>query len=140
MGLFSKLFGASGPKAEPLNVPETATPREVIAIAIRSVTQKAGGNCATLDLDTDPNIWVQIMDLTINCHYPHRESPEWRFPELCHLPMVSGLEGYEAGVFMTVGLTDMNESAIATWIARYFRQVLAVDLEIGKLRLRMEDL
>jgi hypothetical protein len=139
MGLFSKLFGDSKSMSEPLRIPGDATTRDVINIAINSVIQQAGGNCATLEPVTESGKWVQIMDATINCNYPHRESPEVLFPELCGHPLIAGLEGYEDDLYMTVSLKEMNHSEIAAWIESYFSQVLAVDPH-AKMRLRMENL
>lgn len=140
MGLFSKLFGKPEPQPEAVVVPDEATNREVIAIAIRAVVEKQGGNCATLTLEDDTEKWVQMMDCTINCHYPHEEDPESRFPGFFGLPLVAGFEGYDPELFMTVSLTEMNELEIVQWIERYYAEVLSVDLGKAKLKLRMEEI
>jgi hypothetical protein len=140
MGLFSKLFGSPKPISPALAVPDQASVSEVIQIAIRSVIQEAGGNCASLELVSDSDYWVQIMDCTINCYYPHKDSPEERFPDLCKLPVIAGLEDYEAELSMTVSLKEMNVPETSKWIERYFSEVLSVDLPTAKLKLRMAQL
>ena len=139
MGLFSKLFGNPKPESEPLAIPEGATPQDVIGIAIRSVIQEAGGNCATLVSAAEPSKWVQIMDSTINCHYPHEESPEWLYPELTGHPIIAGLEGFEDGCYVTVSLNNMDEPGITEWIGLYFSQVLGIPAD-AELDLRMEEI
>jgi len=79
MGLFTKLFGGSKPRTEPLIVPQGAEPGDVIRLAIRSVIEQAGGKCAALEPAAEPEKWVQIMDFTLNCHYPHQQSPALLF-------------------------------------------------------------
>ena len=69
--------------------------RDVIGIAVDSVIEQAGGNCATLEFVEEPSKWIQIMDCTINCHYPHKESPDWQYPELTNHPLVAGLVAYD---------------------------------------------
>jgi hypothetical protein len=140
MGLFSKLFGAPKPPAESFPIPEGATARDVMAIAVRSVVEKLGGNCATLQPVAEEEKWVQLIDFYLNCHYPHEESPKTLFPDLCKHPIVAGFEGYEAGVYMHISLKSMNPPEIVDWIERYFLEVLSVDLKSESLRLRMEDL
>lgn len=138
MSIFSKLFGAPKPSFTALEVPENATAGQMIELAISSVIQKTGGNCATLRLQSNPDYWIQIMNGVINCHYPHQESPESRFPELCKMPLISELEDFQAGVCMTVGLVEMNQPDMQTWIEMYFTEVLSIDLGSVKLSLEME--
>ncbi|MEM1083804.1 MAG: hypothetical protein AAGI48_06745 [Verrucomicrobiota bacterium] len=140
MGLFSKLFGSSEPESKAPSVPNGASTREIIEIAVQAVIQEAGGNCATLESPTDSDKWIQIMDTTINCHYPHGESPETRFPELLGRPIVAALDSFESELFMTVSLQGMDPSKIADWIIDYFSAVLAIDTDKYRLRLRMEKL
>jgi hypothetical protein len=140
MGFFSKLFGAPEPKSELLMVPEDASPQETILIGIRSVIEEAGGNCATWEPVAEPGKWVQLMDATINCHYPHNGRPEELFPELCNDTIVAAVEGFEEGQYMTVSLREMNQEEISAWIMRYFSEALSVDLDTSGLSLRMEDL
>ena len=140
MSFLSKLFGTSKPEVESKIIPDGASPREVIVIAVTSVIEQVGGNCATLQLEDDPTKWIQIMDCTINCHYPHKESPDWLFPELTNHPSVAGLEGYEEESFMTVNLNAMDESEIVGWIELYLSKVLSVDPHVSKISLRMEQI
>jgi hypothetical protein len=112
MSFLSKIFGNSKPQDETPQIPDDATARDVIFIAVDSVIEQSGGNCATLALAADRNRWVQIMDATINCHYPHEESPDWRFPELCNDPLIAALEGYEPATYMTVSLNAMTSPEI----------------------------
>ena len=140
MSFLSKLFGASKPEVESKIIPDGASLREVIVIAVNSVIEQAGGNCATLQLEDDPTKWIQIMDCTINCHYPHKESPDWLFPELTNHPNVAGLEGYGDESFMTVSLIAMDESAIVGWIEQYLSKVLSVDPHGSEITLRMEQI
>lgn len=140
MGLFSKLFGASEPKTQKLIIPDEASSRDVIGIAITSILKQAGGNCATLESITDPEKWVQIMDSSVNCHYPHQEDPEHLFPEMLNHSVIAALEGYEPGLYMTVSMSDMNDPEITGWIEQYFSQVLSTDIQSSRLNLRMEDI
>ena len=140
MGLFSKLFGKPEPQCELLEIPDGATTGEVIALAIQAVVKKSGGNCATLQLAGNPDDWVQVMDCTVNCQYPHDEAPDIRFPELCNSPLVAGIEGFEPQLFMTVSLNNMDTTEVVKWIERYFSEVLSVDLEQVKLKIRMEEI
>jgi hypothetical protein len=140
MGLFSKLFGAPKPPAESFPIPEGATACDVMTIAVRSVVEKLGGNCATLESVAEEEKWVQLMDCTLNCHYPYEESPESLFPDLCKHPIVAGFDGYEADVYMHISLKSMNPPEIVDWIERYFLEVLSVDLKGESLKLRMEDI
>lgn len=140
MGLFSKIFGAPEPEPELPVIPEEATSRDIIAIALDSTIKQVGGTCATLELPSEPGKWLQIMDSSINAHYPHQESPDSLFPELYNHPIVAGLEGYETEVYMTISLNNMNEPEVTAWIDSYFSKVLSVDLNNGRLSLRMEDI
>lgn len=111
-----------------------------MAIAVRSVIEKLGGNCATLRSVAEEEMWVQLIDCSLNCYYPHKENPEILFPDLCKHPIVVGFDGYEAGVYMHLSLKSMNPPEIVDWIERYFLEVLSVDLKAESLKLRMEDL
>lgn len=139
MSLFAKLFGNSKSKSEPLSVPTHASAIEIIDIAVQSVIQQAGGNCATIEVVSEPKKWLQIMDLTINCHYPHKANPETLFPELLNHPNVAGLEDYQDGLSITVSLNEMNPSEITDWVQSYFSRVLSVDLPSNPIRLKMEE-
>jgi hypothetical protein len=140
MSFLSKFFGTSKPESQAKSIPDGAKPRDVIMIAVNSVVEQAGGNCATLEIVEEPAKWIQIMDCTINCHYPHKESPDSLFPGLTNHPIVAGLEGFEEGLFMTVSLNDMKEPEIVAWIEQYLAKVLSVDLNVTRIRLRMEQL
>lgn len=140
MNFLSKLFGTSKPMSESKIVPDGATLRDVVGIAVNSVIEQAGGNCATLEPISDPTKWIQIMDSTINCHYPHKDSPDWLFPELINHPIVAGLEDFQEETSMTVSLNAMNQSAIVEWIEQYLSKVLLVDLQNARITLRMEQL
>ena len=138
MSIFSKVFGKPRSTPEALPVPAGARASEIIAIAIRSVVQQAGGNCATLEVGSDSDKWVQLMGTAFNGHYPHREDPTEKFSDLCSDPIVAGVEDYEADLFMTASLKRMDESELTAWIERYFAEVLSIDLDQVNLSLRME--
>lgn len=140
MGLFSKIFGATEPEPEFPVIPEQATSQDIITIALDSVIQQVGGTCATLELPTEPGKWVQLMDSTINAHYPHQKDPACLFPELYNHQIVAALETFEAEVYMTISLNNMNQPEVMAWIESYFSQVLSVDVNKARLSLRMEDI
>ncbi|MFM7182081.1 MAG: hypothetical protein ACKO2G_11540 [Verrucomicrobiales bacterium] len=140
MSFLSKFFDSSEPEPTAKAIPDGATSRDVIRIAVKSVVEQAGGNCATLEFVDQPDMYLQIMDCTINAHYPHEESPESLFPWLTNHPLVAGLEGFEAGSYMTVSLNEMNESEIVAWIEQYSSKVLSVDLHSTQIGLRMEQI
>lgn len=140
MGIFSNLFGNAKPKAEALVIPEGATSAEIIDFALHALNQKTHGTCATLEVLADPTNWVQLMDHTINCYYPHQDSPELLFPEIMNQPIVAGLEEFDNGSFMHISLNHMNASEIVPWIEQYFCKVLSVDFHSTQLSLRMEDI
>ncbi len=140
MSFLSKIFGSPKPSSESKIIPDGASVRDVIVIAVDSVIEQAGGNCATLELVEESTKWIQIMDCTINCHYPHRESPDWLYPELTNHPIVAGLEGFEEESFMTVSLNEMNPSAIISWIEQYLSNVWSINIETTTINLRMEQL
>lgn len=140
MSFLSKLFGTPKPMSESKTVPDGATLRDVVGIAVNSIIEQTGGNCATLELISDPTMWIQIMDSTINCHYPHKESPDRLYPELTNHTIVAGLEGFEEDNFMTVSLNEMSQSEIVAWIEQYLSKVLSVDLQTARITLRMEQL
>jgi hypothetical protein len=54
--------------------------------------------------------WFQIMDGSINCSYPHKDSPEILYPELFNYPIIAELEDFAEDIYMTVNLNEMNQS------------------------------
>lgn len=140
MGLLSKFFGSPKPRRESVPIPDGATSRDVIAIAIRSVVEQTLGNCATLEPAPDGKKWVQLTDFSINCSYPHDESPEALFPGLCNHPIVAGFEDFVPGVYMLVSLKSMDPDGIRDWIERYFLEMHSIDLSVSSLNLQMQEL
>lgn len=140
MGIFSRIFGKPRSTPEALPVPTEASSSDIIAIAIRSVVQQAGGNCATLEVGSDSDTWIQLMGSAFNGHYPHRENPKEKFPELCGDPIIADVEDFEENLFMTASLKQMDEAELTAWIVRYFAEVLSIDIDREKLGLRMEKM
>lgn len=94
-----------------------------MAIVVRSVIEKPGGNCATLRSVAEEEKWVQLIDCGLNCYYPHEESPEILFSDLCQHPIVAGFDGCQAGACVHLGLMSMNPPEIVDWIERCFRSI-----------------
>lgn len=140
MSLFSKLFGSSQPQKTALIIPDAAPAGDIFGMAVTSVVKNAGGNCATLECVSNPAKWIQIMDHSINCHYPHHENPTQLYPELVNHPIVADLEEFEGECFMLVSLNEMKQAEIVDWLEQYFCKVLSVDLLTDQIRLRMEQL
>lgn len=120
-------------------IPDGATVSDMIGIAVDSVIEQAGGNCATIEIGEQSTKWIQIIDCTINCHYPHKTSPDVKYPELTNHPLVAGLESFEEETHMTVSLNGMNRSEIVAWIEQYLTKVLSADLSTLRIELRMDS-
>lgn len=121
-----------------MSIPDDAPPGQMIGIAVEAVMEQTGGNCATLEIKEDPAKWFQIMDCTINCHYPHNESPDLLYPELIRHPLVADLVGFEGETHMTVSLNEMDREGIVSWIEHYMTKVLSLDPATIRMELRME--
>ena len=140
MNFFKKIFGPTEPEVQPIEIPKEASPHEVIRIAISSVVQNVGGNCATITTVDNSGSWIQIMDSVLNCSYPHLEHPESLFPELFGNKVISGFDGYEPELYVTLALHHMEHSQLASWIERYFEEVLSVEMNSSDFSIEMEDL
>ena len=140
MGLFSKLFGTRAEQDTVDPVPPGASAREVIEIALRCVREEKGGNCATLEVESNKDLWAQVMAGTFNCHYPHKEDPALRFPALFGRGLVASLDDFNPGGYMMISLREVDAAEAAAWLADYFTEVQGVDLASARLRLRMEFL
>lgn len=137
MGLFSKFFKRR-PQTREMEFPEGTSAREVCEAAFAAVRDGEVGTCATVFVKGDPKLWVQLMDHTLNGHYPHAGDPKEEFPKLCEDPLVAGLESYQANVFMTLSLNEMRANQVASWMTRYLAEVLKVNLETTALALKVE--
>jgi hypothetical protein len=110
-----------------------------IRTAVEYVIKHAGNHCATLDV-INSEIWIQIMDCSINCYYPHKESPNKLYPDLINHPIVAELEDFGEETHMHVTLNEMNQIEITSWIKQYFTKVLSIDLNTSKITHYTEDL
>jgi hypothetical protein len=140
MSLFSKWFASSDSGNSEVEIPNEASPGEVIQIAVQSLFERTGINCATIEVTSNRHVWIQIMDCVINCHYPHQENPWDRYLDLCKLPLIAGVDDFEPETSMTVSLKEMNVPEIQSWIGRYFSEVLQLDAEAIRLTLKLEQL
>ena len=138
MGFLSKLFGGSGSSDPYVEIPDDLSSNGVIRMAVGSVVQELGGNCATLEPDSDQEGWVQVMDGQLNCAYPHAGDPQALFAELLSNPLVDEFEDFEPEVYMMFSLKSMNEDQLSVLIERYFKEVLSIDTGSCRLLLRME--
>jgi len=55
--------------------------------ALREVVEGAPDTCATLEVEGDPEKWMQVVDRTVNAAYPHCDHPEGRVREFSLSPL-----------------------------------------------------
>ena len=112
--------------------------RKEIRAAVESVIKNSGSHFASVFVENS-DYWFQIMDGSINCSSPHKDSPEILYPELFNYPIIAELEDFAEDLYMTVNLNEMNQSEIVLWIEQYCAKVLLLDLTTMKITYYMED-
>ena len=94
-----------------------------IAPGVREVLAGGPSWCATFEISSDPNRWVQFTAGTINAAYPHNEAPESRLAELGSF----ALEEWEPNKYITGMLVLEDARSVAEWIDHYFVAILGCD-------------
>ncbi len=95
--------------------------------ALREVIEGAPDCCVTIEVEADPEKWLQVVDHTINAAYPHADDPGSR---LKRLPGISGIRvtGWEARKFVTLDLPEWEIGSLAEWIDAYLVSVLSCEV------------
>ena len=94
-----------------------------IAPGVREMLAGGPAWCATFEISSDPDRWVQFSPGIINAAYPHNEAPESRLGELGSFT----LEEWEPNKYVTGKLALEDARSIACWIDRYFAAILDCD-------------
>ncbi|MBT1509760.1 hypothetical protein KIP88_04535 [Bradyrhizobium sp. SRL28] len=94
-----------------------------IAPGVREVLAGGPSWCATFEISSDPNRWVQFTAGTINAAYPHNEAPESRLGELGSF----ALEEWEPNKYINGMLALEDARSVACWIDHYFVAILGCD-------------
>jgi hypothetical protein len=93
--------------------------------AIREAITGAPHTCVTLEIEGEPDKWMQLVDRTINAAYPHRDSPEDRLKSLPLVPRLIKVAGWEAQKFATFEFDGLEATTLAHWIDAYFVAILS---------------
>jgi len=87
---------------------------------VREALARGASWCVTFEISDASHKWVQFTGDTINATYPYEEQPESRLGELGSFHLVD----WAKNSYVTGTLKLDNAEAIATWIDKYFIEVL----------------
>jgi hypothetical protein len=92
--------------------------------ALREVVDGAPDTCATLEVEGDPEKWIQVVDRTVNAAYPHSDHPAERVSKSGFSPLSAQVVAWESGKFATFEFSEMEVNAVSEWIDAYFVRVI----------------
>ena len=84
-----------------------------IAPFVREVFSGGESLCATLELEGQPDVWVQVMIGTLNLAYPLQTEPSEHLAVVRELLPDARIESWEPGTFLTISFGPAQPLEIA---------------------------
>ena len=93
--------------------------------AIREAIKGAPKTCVTLEVDGEPDKWMQIVDRTVNAAYPHSDDPNERVKGMGSVQLMTKVTSWEPGKFATFIFAELEATVVSHWVDAYFVKVLS---------------